>query len=183
MVKIPMGNSLQDQLLKAGLVSEQRAKQVRSSKRKQNKRAGGKEKPDHETRRRAQQAAAEKTRRDSALNRQQQEAMRRKAEANELRQLIHTNRIPRGEGDIAYSFVAGNSVKRLYVTSDQQRMLADGRLAIVRQDTAFELVAPEIAEKVLAYDKQLVVLLNKPKNGDDQDDDYAGYEVPEDLIW
>ncbi|WP_089727674.1 DUF2058 domain-containing protein [Candidatus Thiosymbion oneisti] len=178
-----MGNSLQDQLLKAGLVDEQQVKQVRSSKRKQGKQDGGKAKAEAEGRRRAQQAAAEKARRDSELNRQRQEEARRKAEANELRQLIHTNRIPRGEGDIAYSFLDGGNIKRIYVTADQRSKLAQGNLAIVRQDTGFELVSPAIAERVRARDQRLVVLLNTPGDDGDADDGYADYKIPDDLMW
>lgn len=178
-----MGNSLRDQLLKAGLVDKQQVKQARSSKRKQSKRSGGKEDPAAEERQRAQRAAAEKAQRDRALERRRQEEARRKAEANELRQLIHANRIPRGEGDIAYSFLHGDSIKRIYVTDDQQKRLAQGKLAIVRQDTGFELVSPETAQRIQARDERLVVLLNKPGDQGDEDDDYADYKIPDDLMW
>jgi uncharacterized protein YaiL (DUF2058 family) len=171
-------------LLKAGLVDEQRVKQARSSKRKKGKQVGGKTRPGEEDRRRAQQAAAEKARRDAELNRQRQEEARRKAEANELRQLIHSNRIPRGEGDVAYSFLDGGSIKRIYVTAEQQGKLAKGTLAVVRQDTGYELLIPEIAERVRARDESLIVVLNQPGGGGvDQDDEYADYKVPDDLMW
>jgi len=178
-----VGSSLQDQLLKAGLVDEQQIKRTRSSKRKKGKQGRGKGDPGDESRRRAQQAAAEKARRDSELNRQRQEEAKRKAEDNELRQLIHVNRIPRGEGDVAYSFLDEDSIKRIYVTADQQRKLAKGSLALVRQDTGYELVLPEIAERVRARNESLVVLLNKPGDDSEKDDDYADYKVPDDLMW
>lgn len=177
-----MGNSLQDQLLKAGLVDEQQIKRVRASKRKQSKQDGGRARADTEGQRRAQQAAAEKAQRDSALNRQRREEARRKAEANELRQLIHSNRIPRGEGDVAYSFLDGDSVKRIYVTTDQQQQLAQGTLAIVRQDTGFDLVSPAIADRVRARDERLVVV-NTPGDDGGEDDAYADYKIPDDLMW
>lgn len=178
-----MGNSLQDQLLKAGLVDEQRVKQARSSKRKKGKQTGGKVRPGDEDRRRTQEAAAEKARRDSELNRQHREEAQRKAEANELRQLIHTNRIPRSDGDVAFSFLHGNSIKRLYVTADQQRKLAKGNLAVVCQDTGYELLLPDVAERVRTRDERLVVVLNKPGNDGDGDDEYSDYKVPDDLMW
>jgi uncharacterized protein YaiL (DUF2058 family) len=178
-----VGNSLQDQLLKAGLVDEQRAKQVRSSKRKKGKQTGGKVRPGDEDRRRAQQAAAEKARADAELNRRRQEETRRKAEANELRQLIHSNRIPRGEGDVAYSFLDGGSVKRIYVTAAQQAKLAKGTMAVVRQDTGYELLVPEVAERVRARDESLIVVMNKPGGDGAEDDEYADYKVPDDLMW
>jgi len=177
-----VGRSLQDQLLKAGLVGEQQLKQARSSKRKKGKQSGSKSKSREEDKRRAQQAAAEKARSDRELNLRLQEEARRKAEANELRQLIHTNRIPRGEGNVAYSFLDGGNVKRIYVTTDQQRKLAKGGLAVVRQDTGYELVLAEIAERIRARDAGLVVVQNKPED-DNEGGAYADYKVPDDLMW
>jgi uncharacterized protein YaiL (DUF2058 family) len=178
-----VGNSLQDQLLKAGLVDEQQVKQARSAKRKKGKQSSGKRRLGGEERRGAQQAAVEKARRDSELNRQRQEEARRKAEANELRQLIHSNRIPRGDGDVAYSFLDGDSLKRIYVTAEQQARLAKGAIAIVRQDTGYELVLPDIAERVGSRGQGLVVLLNKPGDDADEDGEYSQYKVPDDLMW
>jgi len=178
-----VGNSLQDQLLKTGLVDEQWAKQARSSKRKKGKQAGGKNRPGEDDRRRVRQAAAEKARRDAELNRQREEEARRKAEGNELRQLIHSNRIPRGEGDVAYSFLDGGSIKRIYVTAEQQAKLAKGNLAVVRQDTGYELLAIDVADRVSARNEGLVVVLNKPDGARDEDEGYEDYKVPDDLMW
>jgi uncharacterized protein YaiL (DUF2058 family) len=181
-----VGNSLQDQLLKAGLVDGQKIKQVRSGQRKQNKQAGGKARVPDEDRRRAEQAAAEKAKRDRELNLRRQEEARRKAEENELRQLIHTHRLLRGEGTVAYSFQDGPNLKRVYVTGDQQRGLALGRLALVRQDVGYELVPLEVAEKVLARRPELVLVLNRREEGGaapDEGDPYADYQVPDDLMW
>jgi uncharacterized protein YaiL (DUF2058 family) len=178
-----MGKSLQDQLLEAGLVSKQQTKQARSSKRKHAKQTSDKGAPGNEARRRAREAAAEKARRDSELNRQIQEEAKRKAEANELRQLIHKNRVPRGEGDVAYSFLDEGSVKRIYVTAEQQRKLAKGHLAVVRQDTGYELVLPEIAERIRLRSSDLIVLLNRGGDEAEEEDAYADFKVPDDLMW
>jgi len=177
-----VGSSLQDQLLQAGLVDQQQLKQARTFKRRQGKQ-GEQSNPDASARQRAQQAAAEKVRRDGELDRQRQEVAKRKAELDELRQLVHTNRIPRGEGDIAYSFRDGGSIKRLYVTADQRNRLTVGKLAIVRQDTGFELVSPEIAERVRARDPSRILILNKPGDDSEASGDYADYRIPDDLIW
>jgi len=178
-----VGNSLQDQLLEVGLIGDQQLKQTRVSKRKKGKQVGGKGRLGDETRQRAQKAAAEKARRDGELNRQHQEEVRRRAEANELRQLIHANRIPRGEGDVAYNFLDGGGIKRIFVTADQQRKLAKGNLVVVRQDTGYELVPPDIAERVRIRDERLVVVQNRPEDEDKEDDAYADYKVPDDLMW
>jgi uncharacterized protein YaiL (DUF2058 family) len=179
-----VGSSLQDQLLKAGLVDEQRLKQARSDKRKKQKKAAAAGNSHHEEeRRQARQAAAQKAQRDRELNRVHQEEAGRKAEANELRQLIHTNRLPRRDGDVPYSFQEGPALKRIYVTADQQRGLAQGRLAIVRQDTGYEVVPASIASRVSARDPSVVLVQHQPGSDGLGDSDYADFKVPDDLMW
>jgi uncharacterized protein YaiL (DUF2058 family) len=174
-----VGNSLQDQLLKAGLIDEQKLKQARTGKRKAQKKGV----VDDQARARARQAEAEKAARDRELNRRQQEEARCRAEANELRQLIHTHRLLRRDGEIPYSFQAGQALKRIYVTAEQQRGLAQGRLAIVRQDNGYEVIPAEIAERVRARDASLVLVHNTTGQEPAEDADYADYKVPDDLMW
>ena len=181
-----MGNSLQDQLLKAGLVDEQKVRQAKSAKRKKSKQGRGKPQTDDQARR-AAQAAADKAARDRELNRKRQEEARRKAQENELRQLIHAHRVLRGEGDVAFNFQDGGALKRVYVTAEQQQALVKGGLALVRQDAGYELIPTEIAARVRERNAALVLVLNDspaPKDdATDSDDPYAGYEVPDDLMW
>ncbi len=185
-----MASSLQEQLLKAGLVTQQKAKQTKTDKRKDAKARGQAPDPAAEERRwRAEQAQAEKAERDRALNRERQEAARRAALANELRQLIHAHRVTRDRGELAFNFADGKSLKRIYVTAEQQRGLSDGRLAVVRQDHFYELVPGEIADKVRARAPDLIVAQSQrqaepaAQPGPGTEDPYAGYEVPDDLMW
>lgn len=179
-----MGNSLQEQLLKAGLVTEHTLKQTRSSKHKQSKQAGNRgPQVDAAARQAAQRAQAEKTERDRELNRKRQEEAARKAAENEIRQLIHTNRVVRDGGDLAYNFSDGSTLKRIYVNKEQHARLVSGRLAIVRQDAFYEVIPAEIAERVRARDASLVLVFNQPAETSDGDDPYADYQVPDDLMW
>ncbi|MGQ9659208.1 MAG: DUF2058 domain-containing protein [Thermochromatium sp.] len=179
-----MGNSLQEQLLKAGLVNEQRLKQARADKRKQAKQTGHRPTAEEQAARQAaERARAEKLARDRELNRQHQEEAARRAAENELRQLIHTHRVVRDGGDLAYNFTDGNTLKRLYVNKDQQAGLVTGRLAIVRQDTFYELVPAEIAERIQARDAARVLVFNRTRDEPNPDDPYAEYPVPDDLMW
>lgn len=179
-----MGNSIQEQLLKAGLITEQRIKESRSDKRKTVKQTGKRESTANEEARRAAAAASEeKARRDKELNRQRQEESERRARENEIRQLIHTHRVVREGADIAFNFADGGALKRLYVNKDQQARLVDGRLAVVRQDAFYELVPAEIAERVAARNPALVLVHNRPERKPDADDPYAEFQVPDDLMW
>jgi len=175
-----MANSLQEQLLKAGLVTEQRLKQAKTSKRKQRRKVGDEQAAAE--RRQAEQARADKQRRDRELNRQREEEARQRAREHALRQLIHEHRISRDGGDVAYNFTDGSTLKRLHVSAEQHKGLVDGKLAIVRQDAFYELVSAETAARVAERDASLVLVLNKP--GDDEpEDEYADYKVPDDLMW
>jgi hypothetical protein len=177
-----MANSLQDQLLKAGLVNEQQVKQAQTKKRKQKRAGGGKSAESVQRGAEVQQAAAEKRRRDQELNRQREEERRRKAEQVALWQLVHDSRVSRDGGDRAYNFADGTALKRLYVSAAQQKALVDGGLAIVRHESFYELVPPSVAERAQQVDPTILVLWNRsePK---EPDDPYAEFEVPDDLMW
>lgn len=178
-----MSNSLQNQLLKMGLVDEKKVKQVKKEKHKQAKQQGKKAGAVDEARLLVQQAAAEKAERDRELNRQRKEEAERKALAAQVRQLIEVNCLPKGEGDIAYNFSDDNKVKRLYVTEQVQRQLGLGRLAIVTLDGQYELVPTAVAEKIRQRDESCVILCNEPQQHSDEDDPYADYQIPDDLMW
>ncbi len=178
-----MGNSLQDQLLKAGLVSKQQAKQLRAAKRKKRRQQASK--TEREIAQRARQAAAQKAARDRALNRQREEAARRRAEAHELRQLIHQHRIARADGEIAFYFQDGKTLKHLYVNAEQRRAIAQGKLAVVRQDQCYELLPAEIAARIRKRRPELILVLHQEthKAAASEEDPYAEYSVPDDLMW
>ncbi|MBV5307874.1 DUF2058 domain-containing protein [Chromatium okenii] len=181
-----MANSLQDQLLKAGLVKAQSLKQARSTQHKQSKQSGGKSVETTETaeaRAAAERARIEKLERDRELNRQRQEESALHAAVNEIRQLIHANRVVRDGGDLVYNFTDGVTLKRIYVNKEQQAKLVAGRLAIVRQDTFYEVIPAEIVARVRERDPSLVLVFNEPAAPAAEDDPYAAYQVPDDLMW
>ena len=190
---MPVGNSLQDQLLKAGLVNSQQLKQTKTEKRKENRQSHGHSPAQSESRQRLQAEVAEKARRDRELNLKRQEELRRREEENSIRQLIHAHRLSRAGGEFAFNFQDGGRLRRLYLTPEQQRSLVAGHLALVRQDAEIEMVPREIAENLLSRNADLVLVLNQPEARtapsatapapSDEDDPYAAYQVPDDLIW
>jgi len=103
--------------------------------------------------------------------------------AAQVRQLIEVNRLPKGEGDIAYNFTDEGKVKRLYVSEQMQRQLGLGRLAVVKLDEQYELVPTAVAEKIRQRDESCVILCNEPEQHSDEDDPYADYQIPDDLMW
>lgn len=181
--------SLQDQLLKAGLIDKNKAKKASKDKQKQAnlvRKSGAR--VDNQTRVLAQQELAKKSARDRELNRQKQQASNQKAIAAQVKQLIDMNKLDRSEGDISYSFVCQNKVKNIAVTAELKNQLTLGRLAIVvllvNKDSRFEIVPAQVAEKIAQRDVDSVVHLNqKVEMEEDENDPYADFRIPDDLTW
>lgn len=180
-----MAKSLQDQLLKAGLIDSNKAKKSKTDKRKQMKlQQKNKVEIVDENKVQIKKAKAEKLERDRELNRQQQQRAEQKALAAQIKQLILMNRQELGENTEAYNFVDQGVVKRLYISEAVRQQITRGRLAIVKLDQQYELVPTPVAEIIRCHDTNLVIEINDVKEQDSSDDDiYADYKIPDDLMW
>ena len=189
-----MANAFQDQLLKAGLVSKHKVNKANKSKHKQ-----AKQQPKNKTteadelKQQVKQAALEKAQRDRELNRQKVEENNKKAIAAQIRQLVEMNRIALGDqgdeaddSDSVYNFEDNNKIKQVYVTDQLRQQIVNGRLAIVRLNDKYEIVPKGVADKIMQRDASFVVVCNEKATGvesADEDDEYADYKVPDDLMW
>lgn len=179
--------SLQDQLLKAGLVDQKTAKQVSKEKRKKNKQAHRTGQPDDESKQAVQEARAAKVERDRELNRQRQQEAEQKALQAQIKQLIENHRQPKGEGkgELEYKFTDGKRIKRILVSPLVHRQIVQGQLAVVRLGATYELVPRVVADKIIQRDASTVVVANThnatPEQADD--DPYKDYIIPDDLMW
>ncbi len=182
-----MSSSLQDQLLKAGVANEQQAKKARKAKverrKHQEKARKGAPPASAEEQERVRRAQAEKAARDRALNLQRQEETAHRARAAEIRQLVEAHRQLREGGDIPYHFVDDAVVRRIHVTKAMHDRLCRDLLVVVRYAGGYEVVPVAAAEKIKARDPGAVMPPNPPASPPAEDDPYAGYEVPDDLMW
>ena len=176
--------SLQEQLLKAGIVDKKKAKQVEQEKRKQTKQSHKGHTQVNEAKELAKKALAEKTARDREINRQREAKAELKAIAAQIRQLIEVNRINRQGGETAYQFTDGTKIKKIYVSPLLHNQLSKGLIAVVRLNEQYELVPAVIADKINQRDESIVLVQNQAnKDTTDEDDYYADYKIPDDLMW
>lgn len=179
-----MANSLQDQLLKAGLVDSKKASAARKEKQKQDKQQRKhKIETVDETKESVQQALIEKAERDRQLNFQRDEEARHKAIIAQIKQLIETSQIPRDGADLNYNFTDGTKIKKILVDEDMLNKLSNGRFAIVKFDEIYFVVPKSVADKIKLRDAAYVVVSNVLQANDDSDDPYAEYKIPDDLMW
>lgn len=176
--------SLQDQLLKAGIVDARKAKKIDKEKRKQAKsQPKGHERVD-EVREQARRALEEKAERARELNREQQAASEKKAIRAQIIQLITMNKIARAGGDVPYQFTDGKKIKKIHVTAQLHNELSRGRVAIARLGEGYELLPAAAARKIQQRDEHTIVLLNTNETVTvGEDDPYAAYKIPDDLMW
>ena len=176
--------SLQEQFLKAGLVDKNKVKLVNQDKTKQKKveRRTGTVTVD-EARVAAQELQRKNAERARELNAQRDAAASQKAIAAQIAQMVKLNRQSKGNGDVAYNFTHGTKIDRIYVSAAVQAHLMAGRLVIVCLGGATELVPRIIADKIAERDPSLVVRVKKVSNEVDEDDPYAAFQIPDDLMW
>ena len=157
-----MGNSLSDQLLKAGLVNNAKAKKVRSDKHKSLKQQRKhKIETVNETKEQFQKQQQLKVEKDRELNRQIKEQAEKTAVLAQIKQLIDLNKLPQEPEGTAFNFSDGSKVK------------------------TYQVIPAGVAEKIQQRDATLIVMVNEPDPSVNtvDDDPYADYKIPDDLIW
>jgi len=180
-----MNNPFQQQLLKAGLVNKKQVKQVNQEKsRKLKQQRSSKQHTVDEAKLKAQQLADEKNKRDRALNKQKQQQARNKAISAEINQLISNNLIKRDENcDIAYNFEHRKKVNRVYINAQMKQQIMQGKLGIARIEGRYELVSSSVAEKIKQRNEKRIILFDPKQAETDVNDEYADYQIPDDLTW
>lgn len=176
--------SLQDQLLKAGVVDKKKAKEIKKEQRKQAKQQPKGHLQVDEAKEQAKLALEKKSEHDRQMNKELQAQAEKKAIQAQIIQLINVNKINRSGGEIAYQFTDEKKIKKLYVTPDLQQQLIKGQIAIVQLGESYELVPAPVAEKIQQRNEGAIVLLNQKDSQEiDEDDPYADYQIPDDLMW
>jgi len=177
-----MSKSLQDQLLRAGLANKKQA--VKAKKAKNNKerlkRAG--KAVDDEVTDAVKKAEQEKLDKDRELNDRKNRQAAENAIRAQVAQLIEMNSI-KERGDIEFSFPDDKLIKTIHVSEKQQNALAAGAVAIVKSGEQYHIVPRKACDKIAERDEAAVLLCNADTGDQQFDDEYADYQVPDDLMW
>ena len=182
-----MSNSLRDQLIKAGLVTKKQAHETR--KRKPRGKQAHKARSQEQTQRESELKAldAHKRERDRELNAQREAQRKAREQADWVRQMLGSHAQSKGkpgDEDPAFHFTLAGAVQHLYVGPKQRAQLADGKLGLVQFDGKYHLlpvsIARQLHEKIPQRTWVPQVDSNEPPA---EDDPYADFQVPDDLMW
>lgn len=185
-----MSMSLREQLLAAGLGTKKQARQAdQQNKQQQHQQAKNRALRDEQEKRAAEQrakAAAEKAARDAELNRKRQENAERKERWAQIKQLIEQHRLPKPDSEEYFNFIDRGKVRRITADAALRERLTSGAVMIVRCEGHYDLVMPEIADRIRERDERAVVKLNAVAGDESkpsEDDPYKDFVVPDDLMW
>lgn len=177
-------SSLQDQLLKAGLTTKDKANKAKGAKRKQQKIARKQKQPQvDESKLAAEKAMAEQAERARELNQQKNAKAEEKALFAQVKQLVESNQQTYGKPAISFNFSDSGAIKKIEVSNEIHRHLSNGLLAIAKINNQFFLVPKLIAEKIMQRREDIIITLNDRVEEVDEDDPYADYQIPDDLMW
>ncbi|ASI92093.1 DUF2058 domain-containing protein [Vibrio mediterranei] len=168
--------SLQEQMLKAGLVNEKKLKKAKKGSKKSRVQA-------REAKAAVEENKAAQKERDQALNKQRDEEKLSKEIKAQVKQLITLNAIEQRDGDIKYNFTDGTLVKSIYVTQEVRDQLSKGILSIARQEDTYTVIPSIVAKKIMERDSETIIENESKEEVLEEDDPYAQYVVPDDLMW
>ncbi|WP_392587025.1 DUF2058 domain-containing protein [Serratia ureilytica] len=175
--------TLQEQMLKAGLVTSKKMAKVQRTAKKSRVQA-------REAREAVEENKKAQLERDKQLNEQQKQAALSKEYKAQVKQLIEMNRIVLAKGDIGFNFTDGNLIKKILVDKATQTQLINGRLAIARlvvesrEECEYAIIPASVADKIAQRDAASIVLHSAlSQEEQDEDDPYADFKVPDDLMW
>jgi uncharacterized protein YaiL (DUF2058 family) len=181
-----LSKSLQEQLLKAGMVSAKQFKQAKASKAKKKKQNAANKGESNPSQQEAQHKVAEKRQRDRVLNLKIVEEKKQLATAAQVRLLIQQNKVAEDSDGQPFHFEYEGSIKSVFVSETVRKDLADGRLAIAKRNARYRIVPASTAEKIRNLNPSSLVLFGKSENSSEKeaiDPAYADYTVPDDLVW
>ncbi|MGK3122552.1 DUF2058 domain-containing protein [Candidatus Pantoea formicae] len=175
--------TLQEQMLKAGLVSSKKMDKVQRTAKKSRVQA-------REAREAVEENKKAQIERDKLLSEQQKQAVLSKEYKAQVKQLIEMNRLTIAKGSIDFNFTDNNLIKKIAVDKQTQTQLINGRLAIARLaldstgKSEYAIIPAVVADKIAQRDADSIVLNSAvSQEVQDEDDPYADFKVPDDLMW
>ncbi|WP_413481709.1 DUF2058 domain-containing protein [Serratia proteamaculans] len=175
--------TLQEQMLKAGLVNSKKLAKVQKTAKKSRVQA-------REAREAVEVNKKAQVERDKQRSEQQKQAALSKEYKAQVKQLIEMNRIIISKGNVSYNFTDNNLIKNISVDKATQSQLISGRLAIARLvadnglDNDYAIIPAIVANKIAQRDASSIVVSNVLSQEDQDDEDpYADFVVPDDLMW
>ncbi|MGE8561724.1 MAG: DUF2058 domain-containing protein [Acinetobacter sp.] len=175
-------NALQAQLLKAGLVDNKKAKKL-SKQAVHEQRTG--QSNEAELKAKIAQDKQEKLAKDQALDLEKKRLLQGKELKAAIVQMINQHKIRDTDGEVSYQFIDDSKVKKIYLNQQIYNALVSGSLVIAKEDDGYAVLPKALADRINDKMEGFIIVNNSEKNEQvtDEEDPYAAYVIPDDLMW
>lgn len=175
-------NALQAQLLKAGLVDNKKAKKL-SKQAVHEQRTG--QSNEAELKAKIAQDMQEKLAKDQALDLEKKRLLQGKELKAAIIQMINQHKIRDIDGEVSYQFIDDSKIKKIYLNQQIYNALVSGSLVIAKESEGYAILPKALADRINDKMEGFIIVNNSEKNEQitDEEDPYAAYVIPDDLMW
>ena len=175
-------NALQAQLLKAGLVDNKKAKKL-SKQAVHEQRTG--QSDEAELKAKIAQDQQEKLEKDQALDLEKKRLLQGKELKAAIVQMINQHKIRDIDGEVSYQFIDESKVKKIYLNQQIYNALVSGSLVVAKESDGYAILPKALADRINDKMEGFIIFNNSEKNEQitDEEDPYAAYVIPDDLMW
>ena len=175
-------NALQAQLLKAGLVDNKKAKKL-SKQAVHEQRTG--QSNEAELKAKIAQDKQEKLAKDQALDLEKKRLLQGKELKAAIIQMINQHKIRDIDGEVSYQFIDESKIKKIYLNQQIYNALVSGSLVIAKESEGYAVLPKALADRITDKMEGFIIVNNSEKNEQitDEEDPYAAYVIPDDLMW
>ena len=175
-------NALQAQLLKAGLVDNKKAKKL-SKQAVHEQRTG--QSNEAELKAKIAQDNQEKLAKDQALDLEKKRLLQGKELKAAIIQMINQHKIRDIDGEVSYQFIDESKIKKIYLNQQIYNALVSGSLVIAKESEGYAVLPKALADRINDKMEGFIIVNNSEKNEQitDEEDPYAAYVIPDDLMW
>lgn len=175
-------NALQAQLLKAGLVDNKKAKKL-TKQASHEQRTG--QSDEAALKAKIEQAQQEKLAKDQALNLEKKRALDEKTLQASVLQMIGHHKIKETDGDVTYQFIDKGKIKKVYITQQIYNALVSGTLVVAKEHDRYAFLPKALADRINEKMAGFIIVNNSQNTAEvtDEEDPYAAYVIPDDLMW
>lgn len=175
-------NALQAQLLKAGLVDNKKAKKL-SKQAVHEQRTG--QSNEAELKAKIEKDQQEKLAKDQALSLEKKLALDEKTLRASVIQMISHHKIKEIDGDVTYQFIDDSKIKKVYINQQIYNALVSGSLVVAKDHDRYAFLPKALAERINEKLTGFILVNNSENTAEvtDEEDPYAAYVIPDDLMW
>lgn len=175
-------NALQAQLLKAGLVDNKKAKKL-SKQAVHEQRTG--QSDEAELKAKIEKDQQEKLAKDQALSLEKKLALEEKTLRASVIQMISHHKIKDTDGDVTYQFIDDSKIKKVYINQQIYNALVSGSLVVAKDHDRYAFLPKALAERINEKLTGFILVNNSENTAEvtDEEDPYAAYVIPDDLMW